>query len=1238
MLLSHRGLANLVVAQQQDLGLDASATVLQVASPSFDASVFELLMAHGSGARLAVAPPDVYGGDALAELVADESISHAVITPSALATRDPAAVPGLRVLAVAGEAAGTELVARWAPHRTMLNLYGPTEFSIWATGSTPMSPGAQITVGAPVRGATVLVLDGWLRPVPVGTPGELYLTGPGLARGYFNRFELTAGRFVANPYGAPGERMYRTGDIVSVTGGGELEYHGRSDFQVKIRGLRIELGEIDAVLAADEAIDYVATIGLPGPSGAAVLVSYVLPVAGADIDTERLRERVAAALPGYMVPAVIMVLDEIPLTPVGKLDRKALPLPDFRSAPRSTYLAPRTPVEQTLARVFGELLGVEQVGVDESFFDLGGNSLLATRAIARINASLESSVTLRDLFDAPTAAQLAARVSGAGVDGPVRPLLRRYDRPEQLPLSLAQQRMWFLNRFDRDSAAYNMPMAIRLTGRLDIDALRAAIADVIDRHEVLRTVYPEAAGGPVQVIVPASQAIPPIEVEPVEEVDLSDRILALAAEPFDVTAAVPLRGALLELGAEDHVLVMVLHHISGDGWSFAPLARDVMLAYTSRLASASPEWAPMPVQYADFALWQRELLGDERDPESLAARQLDYWREALAGLPDQLELPSDRPRPAVQSYRGGRVGFEIDPATHAALEELARANDVSLFMLMHSALAVLLARLSGSTDIAIGTPVAGRGDRTLDDLVGMFVNTLVFRSAVDPGASFTDLLATTRERDLKALAHADIPFERLVEVIDPVRSTAWHPLFQVGFSFENLAPTQFELPGLRVAQVEVDPGISQFDLHLIVVDGRDASGVPIGIAGHFTYAADLFDAETVRQFGTRLSRILRGIVANPSIAVGDIDLLDRIELTRTVRDWNATAHPVPPATLVDLFDAQARRTPAAVALTAESGQLSYAALDARANRLARHLIELGVGPEALVGIGLRRSIDQVVAMLAVLKSGGAYLPIDLDHPAERTAYVLDTAAPVSVITTTGERTELPQGHAFVAIDELDTDRYSAEPLADGERRTSLNRRNTAYVIFTSGSTGRPKGVAITHEAVVNQLAWKVAEYGMGGEDAVLVKTQATFDVSVWEYWSALISGGRAVIARADAQRDPTYLNQLIARESVTVLHLVPSMLAALLADADGSMSPSLRHVLVIGEALPAASAARFRRHNDARLHNSYGPTEAAVSITAHESTDADETSVPIGTPEWNSQVYVLDERLHPVPVGVAGAR
>ncbi|MFD0360158.1 amino acid adenylation domain-containing protein [Nocardia sp. GCM10030253] len=932
--LGHRGIAGVVAAQRESLLVDPDASVLHVASPSFDASVFELLMAHGSGGRMVVASADVYAGAALEDLLRDEHVSHVVITPSVLSTMEPANLPDLRVLAVAGETCGPELVAKWAPGRRMLNLYGPSEFTIWATGSAQLAADEPVTIGAPIRGAAALVLDSWLRPVPEGTVGELCLAGPALARGYLDRYSLTAARFVANPFGDPGGRMYRTGDLVRWSAEDRaLEYVGRTDFQVKIRGVRVELGEIDNALTGLPEIEFAVTIGQKGPAGATVLVSYVLPSDGERLDIEGVRGRIASTLPSYLVPAVIVPLDSIPMTPVGKLDRAALPAPDLRVGVRRAYRAPRTPRERAILEVFEKVLETEGIGIDDSFFDLGGNSLLATKAVSRLEAALRRiaqpvgdapsefgiaddnaatgktpnsatvhriSVTLRDLYEASSAVELAARTVG---NDRVRPRLRAYDRTGSVPLSLAQQRMWLFNRLDTDSGAYNMPVAIRLSGALDVRAMRAAVGDLVARHEVLRTIYPESAAGPVQVVLDEAESVPELAVEDIAENAVSQRIREIAAPPFDVTAEVPVRGAVLRIrggrraadsdrdtrvtsngdprgrsAASEHVLVLVLHQIAGDGRSFTPLARDVMTAYAARVAGAAPEWAPLPVQYGDFACWQRELLGSEDDLESEAAEQIRYWRTELAGLPDHLPLPTDRPRPRMLGHKGGRIPFELDAATHAALADLARANKVSLFMLLHAAFAVLLAQLSGTRDIAVGTPVAGRGEAELDDLIGMFVNTVVFRAAIEPGESFADLLARTRERDLRTLANTDVPFERLVEVLNPVRSAAWHPLFQVGFSFENLATIRYSLPGLELAELDIDTDISHFDLHLHIAENIGDAGTPNGMIGHFVYAADLFEAETVADFGTALDRILHTVLADPSTAVEEIALFDNPEV------------------------------------------------------------------------------------------------------------------------------------------------------------------------------------------------------------------------------------------------------------------------------------------------------------------------------------------------------------------------
>ncbi|TQC46904.1 amino acid adenylation domain-containing protein, partial [Rhodococcus sp. WS4] len=646
--------------------------------------------------------------------------------------------------------------------------------------------------------------------------------------------------------------------------------------------------------------------------------------------------------------------------------------------------------------------------------------------------------------------------------------------------------------------------------------------------------------------------------------------------------------------------------------------------------------------YADFSLWQREVLGSEDDPTSLISQQIGYWKSALAGLPDQLDLPMDRPRPVNQSLRGGRAEFEVDARLHQGLLDVARAHNSTLFMVVHTGLAVLLSRLSGTDDIAIGTPIAGRGEQVLDDLIGMFVNTLVFRTQVDSGCGFDELLARARETDLSAFAHADVPFERLVEALNPVRSTARHPLFQVGLSFQNLASTTFELPGLRVSAVDADTQISQFDLHLIVADQHDDEGAAAGLGGFFTYATDLFDEATVMGFVERFVRILEAVVSDPSVVVGDIDILDAPERVLVLEGSNATGHKVAGAgTLVDLFDAQVSASPDSVAVVFEDERVTYAEFDARVNSLARHLISLGVGPESLVGLAIRRSTELLVGMYAVAKAGGAYVPFDPDQPVERIEHVLDTARPVCVLSTSRDSFVLSgQGSVSVPvvhIDALDASGLSTAPVRPEERVSPLLAQNTAYVIFTSGSTGQPKGVAISHGAIVNQLAWKRAQYELGARDAVLLKTAATFDLSVWEFWSALVSGARVVVAAPEGHRDPGYLDELMRAHAVTVLHVVPSMLEALLTDAWALGLPeSLRAVLAIGEALPAATAARWRRSGRVQLVNLYGPTEAAVSVTAHDVLDADTVTVPIGVPEWNTQAYVLDSRLHPVPVGVAG--
>ncbi|WP_051175576.1 non-ribosomal peptide synthase/polyketide synthase, partial [Nocardia exalbida] len=1241
--VSHRSIVANLRWRQRMYRLRADDVVLQKTPFTFDVSVWEFFWPLQVGARLVVAEPDGHRDPAyLARVIGERAVTVAHFVPSMLAVfvAEPraAAVDSLRLVFASGEAlpAATAAAFRDICGATLHNLYGPTEAAVDVTAHEVTGADvAGVPIGVAADDTELLVLDDSLRPVARGVVGELYLAGVQLARGYVARPGLTAERFVANPEGPAGERMYRTGDLVRWAPGAEggpdeLEYLGRSDFQVKLRGLRIELGEVEAALSRHPMVAQ-AAVTLHRRAGGDHLVGYVV---GDSIDAADVLEHVRRELPEYMVPTLLVPLDAMPLNANGKLDRRALPEPEFGSG-APAYRAPETEAQAAVAAVFAELLGLPRVGADDDFFALGGNSLLATRAIARFAAALGATVDVRDFFDRPTVAAVAA----LSRPGPARPPLVAGPRPAHVPLSPAQRRMWFLNRFDADTeqardlgaaAVDNIPVALRLRGPLEVSALSAAITDLVARHEVLRTVYPQTADGPAQSVrrVHAVFDLTPADVP-------EDRLVAAirraAGQGFDVAEEIPVRVRLLRCGPEDHTLVLVVHHIAADGFSLGPLMRDLTTAYGARREGRAPEWAPLPVQYADYALWQQRVLGAETDADSVAARQLAFWRAELAGLPTQLELPADRPRPPAASYQGATYEFALDAALRADVEAVAARVRATPFMVLHAALAALLARLSGTADIAIGTPVAGRGEAALDDLVGMFVNTLVLRTEVDGTRTFAEFLAYAADRDLRAFAHADIPFEQLVEALNPARSAARHPLFQVALFMQNIGPIAPAMPGLDVEPVDFDPGFAKFDLQLTVSDAAD------GYRAEFTYATDLFDATTVREFAAKFVRLLRAAVDDPDAPVGDLPLLDAGELDYVTASWNASGHKVPDRFLHEGFDAQVRRTPDAVALVAGTERRSYTELSDRADRLARMLIGIGVGPEALVVLALPRSIELVVAMYAVARAGGAYVPVDPAHPAERIGHILDTARPQAILTSRAAGFDAETASAPVYhLDELDLSAYPSGKIGDRERRGVLHPQHPAYVIFTSGSTGRPKGVAVSHQAIANQLAWMHAEYRPRVGDVYLQKTASTFDVSLWGYFLPLRAGATLVLAAADGHRDPRYLAETIAHHQVTLTDFVPSMLAVFAAHAQPGELDSLREVFVIGEALPPHTVAAFRQVCDAGLHNLYGPTEAAVSITNREVTDADTPYVPIGEPEWNAQVYVLDGRLRPAPIGVPG--
>ncbi|MEU8122447.1 amino acid adenylation domain-containing protein [Spirillospora sp. NPDC049024] len=1197
--------------------------VVASTSLNFDVSVFEIFCPLMVGGRVEVVRDVLELAERAAGPVGLVSAVPSALT-EILRSGRPETSPAC--VALAGEALQAQTVHRireaW-PEARIANIYGPTEATVYAAAwfaddlnADQRHGDERPPIGRPIWNTRLFVLDSGLSPVPVGVVGELHIAGAGLARGYLDRPGLTAERFVACPFGAPGERMYRTGDLVRWRPDGHLEFVGRADDQVKIRGFRIEPGEIEAVLARQPGVAQAAVLVREDRPGDRQLVGYVVPDPNAGCDPARLRRAAAEVLPDYMVPAAVVVLDAFPLTPNGKLDRRALPAPDFSAA--ATGREPRNAREERLCGLFAEVLGLERVGIDDGFFDLGGHSLLATRLVGRIRSALGVDVAIRDLFEAPTVAELAGRLGGAGR---ARPVLEPWHRPDRVPLSFAQRRLWFLNRLEGPSATYNIPVALRLRGPLDRTALAAALRDVVDRHESLRTVFPEHEGVPHQVVLDARP--PALDVTEVSEDELATAVAGAAGRGFDLTADRPLRTELFRFGPHDNVLLLVVHHIAGDGWSLAPLARDVVAAYAARSVGRVPEWSLLPVQYADYTLWQRELLGDEGDPESVISGQVAYWREALAGLPDQLDLPADRPRPAVATYRGDSVQFTLDGGLYEALTALARDNDATLFMVLQAGLAALLTRLGCGTDVPVGSPVAGRTDEALDDLVGCFVNTLVLRNDTSGDPGFRELLRRVREVDLAAFANQDVPFERLVEILNPPRSLSRHPLFQVMLAFDNTPPAGIELPGIEADAWSAEANVAKFDLLFSCSERPSTGDAPEGLDVVVEFAIDLFERETVEQLVTRFERFLRAVASNPDRPIGSVDVLGPDERRQVLVEWNATEHDVGLETVPESIEAQVQRSPDAVAVVSEDTELSYRELNERANRLARYLIDQGVGPDRVVAVALPRSVELVVALLAVLKAGGAYLPLDRDYPAERLAFMVDDARPVVQLTA------LPT--------EIELAGRSAENVTDALRLGPLHPLHPAYVIYTSGSTGRPKGVVSSHAGLANRLQWMQDRYSLGADDRVLQKTPASFDVSVWEFFWPLQTGATLVLARPGGHSDPAYLADVIRSQRVTTAHFVPSMLAAAVAEPSMEDCPSLRRVICSGEALPLELARRFGDVFDAELHNLYGPTEASIDVCGVEITPRTaQQSVPIGRPIWNTRLFVLDSGLSPVPVGVVG--
>ncbi|MER6085809.1 amino acid adenylation domain-containing protein, partial [Streptomyces sp. NPDC001833] len=1230
---THGGLANLALALGPVLGARPGVPVLQFASFSFDASVLDVAATLAAGGTLVVASAEERADTReLVRMLREREVRSASVVPSLLAVLDPAELVGLERLLVGAEAISGPQAQAWSAGRTLVNTYGPTESTVMVTAGAVDGSGAAVPMGSPVANTRAYVLDAALAPVPAGVAGELYIAGSQLARGYAGRAGLTSERFVACPYGGTGERMYRTGDRARWTADGRLVFAGRTDDQVKIRGFRIEPGEVAEALAAHPALAQAAVVVREDVPGERRLVAYVVPADPADSQLrDVVKEFAKDRLPAHMAPSAVVVLDELPLTVNGKLDRAALPAPEVVVGDN---LAPATVEEEILCGAFAHALGLPSVGVDDDFFALGGHSLLATRLVGRVRTALGVELPIRVLFDAPTPAGIAAWLTEAR---PSRTALSVRPRPERIPLSFAQQRLWFLGQLDGPSPTYNIPIPLRLRGELDRAALAAALRDVIERHEVLRTVLPSVDGRPFQRVLAPEETGFELRIEDVAREDVAEALRRATDHAFDLAADIPVRATLLAIAPDEHILVLLMHHVAADGWSMGPLGRDLSVAYTARCAGRTPELPPLPVQYADYAMWQRELMGSDDDPESLLSEQVAYWRTAMAGAPEELPLPADHARPAVLGHRAYAAHLEVPAETHRALLDLARDQGVTLFMVLQAAFATLLSRLGSGTDIPIGSAIAGRTDELLDDLIGFFVNTLLVRVDLSGNPTYLDVLERVRENALGAIANQDVPFERLVEELAPVRSLSRHPLHQVVLTLQNTSRVvgnngrgRLRLPGLRVQMVDLGGEVgAKNDLDLSMDELFEADGGPGGLGGVLTGTADLFEPETVEQIAGWMSRMLMAIAQNPRSRLADLSLLDDGDRRRILVERNDTAAPARPATVAELFAAQAARTPDAVAVVLGEHETTYADLDARANRLAHYLAGQGVGAETVVAVAMDRGPDLVVALLAILKAGGAYLPLDPGYPAERLSFMLADSRAAVLIGASEVLDELPVGRTrTIALD----DPLVAAGLAGAPETappSDARPENTAYVIYTSGSTGRPKGVVVPHTGVAGLVAAQAERFAVAECARVLQFASPSFDAAVSEILVTLCAGARLVLADAAELLPGAGLVEAVARHGVTHLTVPPAVLAVL----DPRDLPTVTTLVTAGEALGEELVARWAPGR--RFVNAYGPTETTVCATMSQPLAAQDPA-DIGRPVHDTSVYVLDEYLRPVPDGVVG--
>ncbi|MFL9875924.1 amino acid adenylation domain-containing protein [Paraburkholderia megapolitana] len=1276
-LLEHRNVVRLMHNDKLQFTFNADDVWSLFHSYAFDFSVWEMYGALLYGGRVAIVPDTVRKDPALfLDFLEQEGVTVLNQTPSAFYNLSGVAVaqaewplPALRYVVFGGEGLDPGKLRafhRAYGHVALINMYGITETCVHVTfkhiGQAEIDSNLS-NVGRPIPTTTVYIMDAEQRLVPAGVPGEICVGGLGVGRGYLNRADLTSRRFVTNPY-LPQERIYRSGDLGKLLENGEIVHLGRMDDQVKIRGFRIELGEIEAKLSACETIAEAMVMTREDTPGDKRLVAYVILDAGAQLSLPGLRTQLGKVLPDYMIPSAFIALDAFPLTVNGKLDRKALPAPDLSQGQLSAqeYEAPLGETEQAIARIWQELLGMERVGRSDNFFEIGGHSLLAAKAMARLGKQLQHALPISALFDAPVLANLATAFTTAAAAAesttsgrPVASIAKSASGQSALPtpardahaatpLSSAQARLWFVHQLDPLDTAYNQFGAVLIEGQLQIDTLTQALALLQERQHSLRTRFIDRDGVPLQQVMPAGNlALPVDDLEALDPAEQDQALLKLASDeanrPFDLTDAPLLRARLLHLAPEQHVFCLTVHHIIIDGWSLGVLWQELGELYRSLAARRPATLAPLPLQYADYAQWQLAML------DSAPLRHhIDAWRLDLADLP-ALDLATDHVRPAQLGRTGAQVDFALSGRAVNALDKLARAAGTTRFVASLAIFAALLGRWSGQYDFALGVPIAGRERDDVYDVIGCFINLLPIRVELTQAAGFGQLAEMVKQRYRAALERQALPFERLLEALRPGVDNGQHPLFQVLFNYMHRDIHTTVTDGLRLQPLELPGDIAQFDLSLHLDDSAD------GVRGRFIYRSELFDAATVERMAAGYRALLEA-AGESTLGWADVELATAEDRQRLAA-WNDTAVDYGPATTLDaLIAEQVERTPHATAISAEDGAVDFTELLARADALAERLRAVGAGPDRVVAVYLPRGVDLPMTLLAVLRAGAAYLPLDPDLPADRLAFMVADAAPVALVAAAGSYEWLPAelpvlapnlaGEAAAAAaagksaGKRTKRRTKATTQATAQADKDRSPDNLAYVIYTSGSTGKPKGVMVSHRAIANRLHWMQAEYALGTADRVLQKTPCGFDVSVWEFFWPMLTGATLVMARPDGHRDPDYLAALIEREQITTLHFVPSMLDIFLANTEPGRCAPLRRVFTSGEALSPDLRDRCLTFlPQAALHNLYGPTEAAVDVTYWPCAEHG-GPVPIGRPVGNTRIHILDRHGRIAPIGVPG--